>query len=632
MSILMKPVLPVPGKDISLKTAGGSVEGVGSFAKYLDRHLDKKYGASSDKLGVNPAKESENKTSTQNNSKNELTQSEDTTDTTSGTQVVESESNAGGVTAGKNEANDENVELNSAADVLSQFIIELKEVAEQYVGVPGQWKVTSPDVEVLQQLAVNAGMDEVEFSQFMQQLGKENNQIELGNFFQSLTEHFEEMQKAAAVTVSEAQMPMLESLLQKMGVPEETVSQIFEKAVSEDGKIDLDIFIKELASTVNENATFPVDLTDIEAEQLQGILAEAGLTLEVQNQLLPERFLNQILGQESAGDPVRLTVARLESILNETVSAVRSSRPEVDLQSFLQNLQKVVSQADFETQGVGWTPVVEKTVEEVFRNLQELVDLAQVQVKAQTAPKNAQQTSSELFDTEQGIDEQPFGRDYTELTDDYGKSFGESAEQEDRPEFSDGMATDQTLDETDGISARTSAGSMSTAYGGRSSQQEMASMSNVAKNTLTSANTNRFQQDVVQQLSDGVVRGLKNQEHHLVLRLFPQDMGEVRVSLTVRDEHVSVAFNMENSRVKEMLESNMEDFKDSMNQRGFNLGECSVSVGQQSTGNAWQEFEMARQMVKATGENREDLAVNALYLQTESTRIVGRQNGINLVV
>lgn len=134
------------------------------------------------------------------------------------------------------------------------------------------------------------------------------------------------------------------------------------------------------------------------------------------------------------------------------------------------------------------------------------------------------------------------------------------------------------------------------------------------------------------QLSAGVMRGLRSQEHHLVLRLYPQDLGEVKVNLHVRHEQVSVSFNMENARVKEMLESNMQEFKDSMAQKGFNLGECSVSVGQQNDGReSWHRYERARQVVEASRLTLADVPEESLYRQGGMLG-AGGENGISLFV
>lgn len=595
MSILMNPVLPVAGPEMSVKKTGGTSDFESSFARHLDRQLDKKYGDNRDKLGV--ARDCE--------------QSRQGSRTRDDNAVLEAKDKA----ADRDEAGAQSVE-----ELLGQFLAELQNVAEQKTGVPGEWKTELPDMEILQQLAVDAGMKEADFAQFMQQLENQDNKVGLIDFFEALTRHFQEMTESVPITVAEADLPMLQALLAKMGLDEASIAKIADQAVTGDGKLDLSLLAQGLAGAAGEEGLVPVTLTDWEAEQLQNLLAEAGLTLEEQNELLPERFLNQVLGRENAGEAVRLTLERLQSILSDATAAAKASQPKVDLPAFLADLQKIVSQSDFEAQGPGWTPVVEESVNAVYQKLQELVDLARVKVEENKLQEGSFQ------------EEQDLQSDFAEWVKGLEEKYEQPAGRQDTADFSGEMAAGQSGGEV--TAAKTTADPQpAAAFTVKSGGQEAMPAQEAARGEAAARNPFRqMQQQVVQQLSDGVIRGLKSQEHHLVLRLYPQDLGEVKVNLTVRDDHVSVSFNMENARVKEMLESNMEEFKQSMNQRGFSLGECFVSVGQENSGESWQRFEMARQTVKAAAESLADLPADALYLQAATPGADGQQGGINLIV
>lgn len=597
MSILMNPVLPVPGPEMSVKKSGGARDFESSFARHLDRQLDEKYGSNRDKLGV-----------AQNDEKSRQSlQAKDN-----------SAHDAKSKSDNRNASGDDKVR--SVVELLSQFLAELQRVAEKKTCVPGEWKAELPDMELLQQLAADAGMKEADFSQFMQQLENQDNKIGLVDFFEALNRYFQEIDESVPITVPEAELPMLEALLAKMGIAEESIARIADKAVTGDGKLDLSLLVQVLDGAIEVEGLVPVTLTDWEAEQLQNLLAKAGLTLEAQNELLPERFLNQVLGRENAGEQVQLSIERLQTMLNDAIAGVRESQPKVDLPAFLSDLQKIISQSDFETQGVGFTPVVEESVTAVFQKLQELVDMARVKVEGNNLGKN------------QLMEEQDFNDDFAKWVKGLDEKFDQSAAQDDTADFSGGKASGQSGEEVTAAKSE-SASPPATIFTVKSGGQEVVPAPDAGKGEAAARTPSRqLQQQVLQQLSDGVARGLKSQEHHLVLRLFPQDLGEVKVNLIVRDAHISVSFNMENARVKEMLESNMQEFKESMNQRGFSLGECSVSVGQQSNGESWQRFEMARQAVKAARETMAVLPADALYLQTAASRMDGRQNGINLIV
>lgn len=142
----------------------------------------------------------------------------------------------------------------------------------------------------------------------------------------------------------------------------------------------------------------------------------------------------------------------------------------------------------------------------------------------------------------------------------------------------------------------------------------------------------QHQQQIIDQLARGMMRGLQNKEHHLVMRLNPPELGEVKIDLIVRNEHVSVSFAMENSRVKEAIESSMQQFQENLEQRGFKLGQFSVNVGQQQDDRkqAWQEFSQNRGQQRSRTLKPIDSSLNAPY--PRPTTVPGQGNGISLFV
>ncbi|MHB8150499.1 MAG: flagellar hook-length control protein FliK, partial [Desulfobulbia bacterium] len=104
-----------------------------------------------------------------------------------------------------------------------------------------------------------------------------------------------------------------------------------------------------------------------------------------------------------------------------------------------------------------------------------------------------------------------------------------------------------------------------------------------------------------------------------------------KVEMTVRDNQVAVSFSMENSKVKAVLESNLEQFRENMEKQGFALGECMVSLNKDSDSNeAWQQFQAAS-LEKGAGQRRTtlaDLPENILYQRAQPEN--GRENGVDL--
>lgn len=598
MSIMMNPVLPVAAPELPATNSTRGRQGVErSFADHLDQRIEEKMGGKRDKLGVGRPEQRE----------------------------PVGEKRQAGRDEGRPQksadpsASDRQQSAADLAAILADMMGFLKDVAQSTLEVPGQWQVELPGDDFLQQFAQAAGMNEADFAQFVQQLRQADGSVRLADMLTALSNHFAKQETVPTITAPETEWPLLETLLARMGVSGEALDAISAKVTTGDGKINLDLFVQGLKEASAEEGLSLVTLSDWEADQLQNLLAQAGLTLEKQNELLPERFLNQVLGREEADRPVSMSMERLTAMLNDALTGIRDSRPKVDLPAFLADLQQVMDTAEFQNQGVGWTPVIEKSVNAVFQQLQEIVELSRIRIE------EAQAAEEQLLD-----------EDVAEWFKKVEEKFAELANRDPGgdPAGNNGAAW-QPAEES---------GTLQPPVGQRANVNHVVSQS--SHDVAQSAETARSeaprtqqrplpQQHVFQQLSDGVVRGLRNQEHQLVLRLYPQELGEVKVNLLVRDEHVSVSFNMENARVKEMLESTMEEFKQSLDQKGFKLGECFVSVGQQDDGGSelWQRFALARDAVRAARATLADVPDNALYLRADAgTGSAGRSEGISLFV
>ncbi|MFZ5764693.1 MAG: flagellar hook-length control protein FliK [Thermodesulfobacteriota bacterium] len=598
MSIMMNPVLPVAAPELPVTNSARGREGVErSFADHLDRRIEAKLGGKRDKLGVGGAEQA-----AAVGAKRQSGRNEGKTENSAEPTAADQQQTAAGL-----------------AVILADMMGFLKDVAQSTLEVPGQWQVELPGDDFLQQFAQAAGMNEADFAQFVQQLRQADGSVRLADMLTALSNHFAKQETVPTITAPETEWPLLETLLARMGVSGEALDAISAKVTTGDGKINLDLFVQGLKEASAEEGLSLVTLSDWEADQLQNLLAQAGLTLEKQNELLPERFLNQVLGREEADRPVSMSMERLTAMLNDALTGIRDSRPKVDLPAFLADLQQVMDTAEFQNQGVGWTPVIEKSVNAVFQQLQEIVELSRIRIE------EAQAAEEQLLD-----------EDVAEWFKKVEEKFAELANRDPGgdPAGNNGAAW-QPAEES---------GTLQPPVGQRANVNHVVSQS--SHDVAQSAETARSeaprtqqrplpQQHVFQQLSDGVVRGLRNQEHQLVLRLYPQELGEVKVNLLVRDEHVSVSFNMENARVKEMLESTMEEFKQSLDQKGFKLGECFVSVGQQDDGGSelWQRFALARDAVRAARATLADVPDNALYLRADAgTGSAGRSEGISLFV
>lgn len=508
------------------------------------------------------------------------------------------------------------------AALLGQFVQDLqKATGDQKLG-PGEWSFPVPDPALLQKIAVDAGMNESQLTALMDKMKDQDGKLNLGDFLASFSRHFQTLRDEVPVTVPETDLPLLQSFLERLGLPVPEVGRISEAAVRGDNTLDLQKFLAGLKNLPGEGIA---DITALEAEELQDLLANAGVSRQLQRALLPER-LPVVEGLVESGPPVTLTLGRLKNMLAQAVDEVKANRLQADPLSFLADLQEVLSKSGFETKGPSLSSAVQGALVSVFEKLMESVDLAKVKVQQGTA-KADMALEKKLAQSEDLLSAQ--NADAATLLD------GETVEPVpamDRDgqlgkEGRNAPASGELFAENSSVFQVEAAGAAKGEAVSAAAPSSQAARPFVHIPNLPPG----LQQQSFTQLSQGVLQGLRNQEHHLILKLYPKELGEVKVEMTVRDNQVAVSFAMENSRVKEVLESNLEQFKENMEKQGFTMGECMVSLNRDNDGNeAWQQFQ-AGSLEKGAGRRKTtlaDLPEDILYQRAQPGN--GRENGVDL--
>lgn len=521
-------------------------------------------------------------------------------------------------------------EATTIAALLGQFVQDLqKSAGDQKLG-PGGWSFPVPDPQLLQKIAKDAGMNESQLTMLMEKMKNQDGRLSLADFLASFSRHFQTLQDEMPVTAPETDLPLLQIFLERLGVPVPEVSRISEAAVRGDNTLDLQKFLAGLQGLPGEKIT---DLTAVEAEQLQDILASAGVSQQLQRALLPER-LPVVEGLVKDGPPVALTLDRLKNMLEQTVHEVKANRLQADPLSFLADLQEVLSRSGFETRGPSLSSAVQGSVVAVFEKLMESVDFAKVKVQqgvkgqqgsalAEAAmEKKGSEHWQEMLAAKKGDGAALVGAPETEQSRAEGRdapAAGASARE--------AGISGELFAEHSGVFPSEGAVAAKAEAVGAAAVSSQAARPFVHIPNLPHG----LQQQGFAQLSQGVLQGLRNQEHHLVLKLYPKELGEVKVEMTVRDNQVAVSFAMENSRVKEVLESNLEQFKENMEKQGFTLGECMVSLNRDNDSNeSWQQFQAAS-LEKGAGRRRTtlaDLPEDILYQRAQPGN--NRESGVDL--
>ncbi|MFP3984100.1 MAG: flagellar hook-length control protein FliK [Desulfurivibrionaceae bacterium] len=531
-----------------------------------------------------------------------------------------------------------------AAAILSIFLQDLQEVAKQKDLGPGEWEVSITDRDALKELALDAGMTEGQLGAVMDKLGGGDNSLNVNSILESLDRQLRDIEEGR-ITVPETRLPFLESLLTKMGVDSSRIRELAADAVTGDNRLDLGKFLQGLRDMDSDPAklsgeTGKIKLSEWENRQLFNLLSEAGVDRSLRNKLFPELNLKNFMEQSSGkneGPESSLNLDRLKKILQAGVENARDSQPRVKVPKFLADLEKVLGQAQFNDKSAGWSKVVQETVDSLFRDVQKMVDMSRIQIQKATGNEDelllggllrqsgekSRMLNSKWFSSfhdkkEGSVEKIPGGNSRAAQKSDFWQDMLMTTSV--RKDFPHNFLSEDT--ETFN-------------FNHMAKPDNQSSLQIMQNGRIMGRPPQQLSEQVMQQISSGVMRGLTNRQHNLVLRLNPPEMGEVKVDLQVRNDHVSVTFNMENARVKDILEGNMQNFRDSMGQKGFSLDDCSVFVGQEDSSREKKQFEDLFQRRTGSREvidDEENPVLAPFDMEGERTGDNRGKDGISLIV
>ncbi|BEP29376.1 flagellar hook-length control protein FliK [Helicovermis profundi] len=100
--------------------------------------------------------------------------------------------------------------------------------------------------------------------------------------------------------------------------------------------------------------------------------------------------------------------------------------------------------------------------------------------------------------------------------------------------------------------------------------------------------TKNFESNVMKQITNFTKNSIKLSEtgSEMVLKLKPNNLGKVSLKLVINKGIVEAEFNVENNSVKQVLESNLIDLRNSLQDKGYDLAGLDVSVNQQDKHNS----------------------------------------------
>lgn len=605
---LMIPMARAEGLEVGGRSRSGRAAGERDFAGHLERRINEERRDDRNALGAR---------------RNEAAQAR------------RGRSDEAGGAEREERRQNQPVEINA---LVGEYLGLLQEKALDPKTGPGSWRFTIDDPTQLSLLAARAGMSEIDTVALLQSFEHNQGVFEIGEFLGRLSRHFLGLTDQQPVPVAETELPYLQLILAKLGVPADQLEKIGELAVMGDNTLDLAALVRELAAAGltgaeegDQAAAGEITLTGWDAEQLLVVLEAAGVPKPLLRELLPE--LHAPWDQPQRPNlPLKLDLERFYQLLAQSVAEVKAGRPQPEIPEFLAQLKEIFARAGFAEQRVGWDPAIQGAVEKVYAQLLESIDLATIRVERpeQSLAANLKEQWAEL-DKFARIDKDLAANRETvrQALADSGLQQGGEQRREGEELFSGRLFLNELRDVGQGERAENGLAAAAP-DAAESRQQEMF--------RLLNANSPRFnsqlEQQIFNRIATGVSGGLQRNEHHLVLHLYPRELGEVRVEMLVRDNQVALNFAMESTRVKEILEKNMDMFRENLERRGFQLGECMVSVDQQGrdeAGENWQRFVSAWTNQRGSGMVRRDslaeVPESVLYQRPAGN---SRENGIDI--
>jgi len=86
------------------------------------------------------------------------------------------------------------------------------------------------------------------------------------------------------------------------------------------------------------------------------------------------------------------------------------------------------------------------------------------------------------------------------------------------------------------------------------------------------------EQDVLDQVTEKLEVSLFDNKSEMVIKLKPNDLGKVTVKISIENGVMNAKFLADSIKVKETLESNLNNLKESLKEQGINVQDLSVSV------------------------------------------------------
>jgi len=104
----------------------------------------------------------------------------------------------------------------------------------------------------------------------------------------------------------------------------------------------------------------------------------------------------------------------------------------------------------------------------------------------------------------------------------------------------------------------------------------------------TQANKNVDTAEIVKQIVERLKTDFTNEVTQIKVTLKPEYLGDISLKIASQDGVITAQFTAQNQRVKEIIEANFNQLKDTLNEQGIEVSQISVNIGNEESGNSEQ--------------------------------------------
>lgn len=351
---------------------------------------------------------------------------------------------------------------------------------------------------------------------------------------------------------------------------------------------ELQELLMQLELITANNSNIPLDANSKQSlenlvQDIQSIMATLNETSENSKSLSPIDIQTSIKSLEKIFDAIQHTI-KDNSLSENNLSSII---PQVDA---IKNQVKDILVSNIQNDDI---PLINKS--EIEQTVDEIIDSADIKVVRDSNPifesaKHIVKNNVEQSDLKgEQVVEQTEGTSIKKTTSESNQNSQQNMNKEAQTQITTGIIKEDTKP-IDNNNSKVNFGV---------ELEQIQNQSTSKSSTIVSKADKSFdipKQEIVKQIVKKAEVILKDGKSEMNMKLEPESLGKITLKLAVEKGVVTAKFLAENVQVKEAIESNFNQLKDMLQQKGINIQSVSVHVGHDDRGfnsknnmNLWKE-------------------------------------------